>query len=167
MSLVDDYHRKHKERMARLGMKPVTAVKPEPVAKPVEPEILPMSALDEWIARQKQIYQPWFSIVEEIDPPSPRQPRVEDIQKACARYYGVTRNDIVSARKTANVVRPRQVGYYLSKVLTGKSLPEIGRRFGNRDHTTILHSVRKIAALVKIDPELSDEIESIKAELAA
>ena len=65
-----------------------------------------------------------------------------------ARQYNVSRSDLLSSRRTANVVRPRQVAMYLAKTLTLRSLPEIGRRFGGRDHTTVLHAVRKIEALV-------------------
>lgn len=113
---------------------------------------------------------PWFSIVEEIGPAEPlppRAPRLEDIQRACAKHYGVSRNDILSARRTANVMRPRQVAYYLAKTLTKKSLPEIGRRFGGRDHTTVLHGTRKIAGLIDIDPVIAADIQSLSAQLGA
>jgi chromosomal replication initiator protein len=63
------------------------------------------------------------------------------------------------------VVRPRQVAMYLAKTLTLRSLPEIGRRFGGRDHTTVLHAVRKIETLVSRDVALSEEVESLKRQL--
>lgn len=91
--------------------------------------------------------------------------RVDEIQIACARYYGVTRADILSNRRTAIVVRPRQVGYYLSKVLTPKSLPEIGRRFGGRDHTSALWGIRKIERLRKVDERLENELQYLAASL--
>jgi chromosomal replication initiator protein len=71
----------------------------------------------------------------------------------------------LSSRRTANVVRPRQVAMYLAKPLTLRSLPEIGRRFGGRDHTTVLHAVRKIEGLVGDDAMLADEIEVLKRQL--
>ena len=71
----------------------------------------------------------------------------------------------MSSRRTANVVRPRQVAMYLAKTLTLRSLPEIGRRFGGRDHTTVLHAVRKIENLVHNDAALAEEIELIKRQL--
>jgi chromosomal replication initiator protein len=71
----------------------------------------------------------------------------------------------LSSRRTANVVRPRQIAMYLAKVLTLRSLPEIGRRFGGRDHTTVLHAVRKIEGLVNGDRGLADEIEVLKRML--
>src|SRR5262249_42617089 len=70
-----------------------------------------------------------------------------------------------SSRRTANVVRPRQVAMYLAKTLTLRSLPEIGRRFGGRDHTTVLHAVRKIENLVSTDTALAEEIELLKRQL--
>ena len=77
----------------------------------------------------------------------PQRVKIEDIQKLVASHYSVTRADILSSRRTATVVKPRQVAMYLSKALTLRSLPEIGRRFGGRDHTTVLHAVRKIEGL--------------------
>jgi chromosomal replication initiator protein len=74
----------------------------------------------------------------------------------------VSRADLLSSRRTANVVRPRQVAMYLAKILTLRSLPEIGRRFGGRDHTTVLHAVRKIETLAGNDSALADEIETLK-----
>jgi chromosomal replication initiator protein len=72
---------------------------------------------------------------------------------------------MTSARRAREVARPRQVAMYLSKQLTPKSLPDIGRRFGGRDHTTVLHAVRKIEALVSRDTALSEEVESLKRQL--
>jgi chromosomal replication initiator protein len=100
-----------------------------------------------------------------IRPVEPKRVRIEDIQRIVARQYNVSRADLLSSRRTANVVRPRQVAMYLAKVLTLRSLPEIGRRFGGRDHTTVLHAVRKIEALSGNDTALSDEIESLKRQL--
>ena len=91
--------------------------------------------------------------------------KIEDIQKLVATHYNVSRADILSSRRTANVVRPRQVAMYLSKVLTLRSLPEIGRRFGGRDHTTVIHAVRKIEGLTGSDRTLLDEVELPKRML--
>jgi len=95
----------------------------------------------------------------------PKRVRIEDIQKLVASHYNVSKPDILSSRRTATVVRPRQIAMYLSKVLTLRSLPEIGRRFGGRDHTTVLHAVRKIEALSKSDHSLSEELELLKRML--
>ena len=91
--------------------------------------------------------------------------KIEDIQKLVASHYSVTRADILSSRRTATVVKPRQVAMYLSKTLTLRSLPEIGRRFGGRDHTTVLHAVRKIEGLCASNDALREELELLKRML--
>ena len=95
----------------------------------------------------------------------PRKVKIEDIQKLVANHYNVSRADILSSRRTATVVRPRQIAMYLAKVLTLRSLPEIGRRFGGRDHTTVLHAVRKIEALSVANRGLAEELEFLKRML--
>jgi chromosomal replication initiator protein len=100
-----------------------------------------------------------------IRPQEPKRVKIEDIQRVVARQYNVSRADLLSSRRTANVVRPRQVAMYLAKTLTLRSLPEIGRRFGGRDHTTVLHAVRKIENLVGNDTSLAEEIEVLKRQL--
>jgi chromosomal replication initiator protein len=100
-----------------------------------------------------------------IRPQEPKRVKIEDIQRVVARQYNVSRSDLLSSRRTANVVRPRQVAMYLAKTLTLRSLPEIGRRFGGRDHTTVLHAVRKIENLVNNDSSLAEEIELLKRQL--
>jgi len=96
----------------------------------------------------------------------PKRVKIDDIQKLVASHYNISRADILSSRRTANVVRPRQIAMYLSKVLTLRSLPEIGRRFGGRDHTTVLHAVRKVEELASKDKSLSEVIELLKRMLA-
>lgn len=91
-----------------------------------------------------------------------RRVRIEDILRIVSRHYKVPRNELLSARRSRDVVRPRQIAMFLAKALTSRSLPEIGRRFGGRDHTTVLHSVRKVEQLMKDDGELCQEIELLK-----
>src|SRR5690606_19882417 len=78
----------------------------------------------------------------------PKRVRIEDIQRIVARHYNVSRQELVSNRRTRMIVKPRQVAMYLSKTMTPRSFPEIGRRFGGRDHTTVLHAVRKIEEMI-------------------
>ena len=77
----------------------------------------------------------------------------------------MSRGDILSQRRHRSVVWPRQIGMYLAKQLTSRSLPEIGRRFGNRDHTTVLHAIRKIEGELAGDARLKDEIDELKKQL--
>ncbi len=95
----------------------------------------------------------------------PKRVKIEDIQKLVASHYSVSRADILSSRRTAVVVKPRQVAMFLAKTLTMRSLPEIGRRFGGRDHTTVLHAVRKIEALSANDGTLRDELDLLRRML--
>lgn len=92
----------------------------------------------------------------------PKRIRIEEIQRIVARHYNVSKQDLLSNRRTRTIVKPRQVAMYLAKMLTPRSLPEIGRRFGGRDHTTVLHAVRKIEDLVGADGKLAQELELLK-----
>lgn len=92
----------------------------------------------------------------------PKRVRIEDIQRIVARHYNVSRQELVSNRRTRMIVKPRQVAMYLSKTMTPRSFPEIGRRFGGRDHTTVLHAVRKIEEMIAADQKLSHEIELLR-----
>ena len=92
----------------------------------------------------------------------PRRVRIEDIQRVVSRHFNVSKSDLLSSRRTRTIVRPRQIAMYLSKAMTPRSLPEIGRRFGGRDHTTVLHAVRKIEGLIGGDRGLADEVELLK-----
>jgi chromosomal replication initiator protein len=95
------------------------------------------------------------------------EPRIEHIQRVIVEHFpGVTMVDLHSARRIAKIVMPRQIAMYLSKVMTGRSLPEIGRRFGGRDHTTVLHAVRKIEALVISKPEIAATVEMLRKAIA-
>jgi chromosomal replication initiator protein len=84
--------------------------------------------------------------------------KIEDIMKVIGRHYNVAKSDLLSPRRARNVVVPRQIGMYLSKKLTSRSLPEIGRRFGGRDHSTVLHAVRKIDDQIRTDEKLAKEV---------
>ncbi len=91
---------------------------------------------------------------------------IDDILKIVSRHFKIARTDILSSRRSRDVVRPRQIAMYLAKSLTSRSLPEIGRRFGGRDHTTVLHSVRKVEQMMRDDLDLCQEIELLKRMLS-
>lgn len=92
----------------------------------------------------------------------PRRIKIEDILRIISRHYGVSKSDLLSQRRHRSVVWPRQIGMYLAKQLTHRSLPEIGRRFGGRDHTTVLHAIRKIEGVIAGDANLRDELDELK-----
>ncbi|MEQ1789544.1 MAG: chromosomal replication initiator protein DnaA [Rickettsiales bacterium] len=90
-----------------------------------------------------------------------RRISVEDIQKQVASHYNIKVSDMHSARRARQVARPRQVAMYLSKKFTSKSLPEIGRRFGGKDHTTVMHAVKRVDELMSSDHEFSQDVEML------
>lgn len=97
----------------------------------------------------------------------PRRVKIEDILRVVSRHFGVSKGDLLSQRRHRSVVWPRQIGMYLAKQMTARSLPEIGRRFGNRDHTTVIHAIRKIEGILTDNPRLRDELEELKKLLAS
>ncbi|MEO3386618.1 chromosomal replication initiator protein DnaA [Mesorhizobium sp. CAU 1741] len=121
----------------------------------------------------RQTFEPEMSIdwVKEVlgniySTGEPKRVRIEDIQRIVARHYNVSKTELLSNRRTRTIVKPRQVAMYLAKVMTPRSLPEIGRRFGGRDHTTVLHAVRKIEGLSDSDNTMAQEIELLKRLIA-
>ena len=94
-----------------------------------------------------------------VRPNDTRRIKIDDILKVVGQHYSVAKSDLLSPRRARSIVRPRQVGMYLAKTLTTRSLPEIGRRFGGRDHSTVLHAIRKIDELMKEDDRLAREVE--------
>jgi chromosomal replication initiator protein len=96
-----------------------------------------------------------------------RRVTIEEIQKRVSEHFNVRVTDMHSARRARAVARPRQVAMYLSKQLTARSLPEIGRKFGGRDHTTVMHAVRKIEELKSTDPGFAEDVELLRRMLEA
>ncbi len=90
---------------------------------------------------------------------------IDDIQKATAEHYGMKQADLISERRNRSIARPRQAAMWLAKQLTTRSLPDIGRRFGGRDHTTVLHAVRRIEALKVDDAQLTRDLETLARKL--
>lgn len=93
---------------------------------------------------------------------SDRKLSIEEIQRKVAEHYNIRLSDMIGPKRLRNIARPRQVAMYLSKQLTPRSLPEIGRRFGGRDHTTIMHGVRKIEELMTTDSQLADDLQLLR-----
>ena len=96
---------------------------------------------------------------------SDRKLTIEEIQRKVAEHYNIRLSDMIGPKRLRNIARPRQVAMYLAKQLTPRSLPEIGRRFGGRDHTTIMHGVKKIEELMASDSQLNDDLNLLKRQL--
>lgn len=171
MTFAEQQHRAHIERQRRLGKIPVVRVQPAIVLAPSlvpptqpDPEPLVSAAQARTIeALQQEIAQlsaQLKSMIREDETPLVVPGRIKPVIRAVAKYYGVSLADLVSCRRNCGVARPRHVAMYLAKELTRHSLPAIGRML-DRDHSTILHGCRKIAAQRLEDPQLDAEIREL------
>ena len=96
-----------------------------------------------------------------------RRVTIEEIQRKVAEHFNIKISEMQSARRARAVARPRQVAMYLAKQLTSRSLPEIGRKFGGRDHTTVMHAVRKVEELRSTDSSFSEDVDLLRRMLEA
>ena len=176
MSLTMDLHQAHIARTRRIAEAAERCAPKPNTTRPYEPswsrsapvlETEP-ETVAEWAERQKQIplppmKEPWFHIVAEIEP----KVSIERIQRIVAERFGFHRRDLLSERRSADVVLPRQVAMYLAKKMTLRSLPKIGRHFGGRDHTTVMHGIRKTETLIQKDSALAQLIDELKSAIEA
>jgi DnaA-like protein len=132
---------------------PVVEPEPEPVVQHIEITVMPQSTA---IQIHQQEAEPVFVR---------RHPSIYRIIGAVCRKYQVSRGDLLSARRPAYIVRPRHIAMYLARELTFRSMPYIGRQMGDRDHTTVLHGVRKITAERALNPILDLSLRELEAEL--
>ncbi|MDV7144769.1 chromosomal replication initiator protein DnaA [Tropicimonas sp. TH_r6] len=98
---------------------------------------------------------------------SDRKVTVEEIQRKVSEHYNMRMSDMIGPKRHRTIARPRQMAMYLSKQLTSRSLPEIGRRFGGRDHTTVMHAVRRIEELKAVDNQIAEDLELLRRMLEA
>ena len=98
---------------------------------------------------------------------SDRKITVEEIQRKVSDHYNIRLSDLIGPKRVRTFARPRQIAMYLAKQLTSRSLPEIGRRFGGRDHTTVMHGVRRIEELRAKDSQIADDLELLRRALEA
>jgi len=98
---------------------------------------------------------------------SDRKVTIEEIQRRVAEHFNIRLSDMIGPKRVRTIARPRQMAMYLAKQLTPRSLPEIGRRFGGRDHTTIMHGVRRIEELMATDSQLADDLQLLRRLLQA
>ncbi len=160
MSMLSDLHEAHKARQARLcpKIKPIVIVEPEPEPE-TKPIPIPVVVIE---TAPIEVLRDWIYI-----PPTDRNPSIDDIIRVVAKYFGTTRVELLAHRRTAVIAFPRQIAMYLARTLTLRSLPEIGRRFANRDHTTIMHGHRKIARLILTDAKTAQIVAELEVALTA
>ena len=98
---------------------------------------------------------------------SERKITIEEIQRKVSEHYNIRLSDMIGPKRLRTYARPRQIAMYLSKNLTSRSLPEIGRRFGGRDHTTVMHGVKRIEELKNQDGQVAEDVEILRRALEA
>ncbi len=154
MSYAAQLNAERKARLERLSPAPKMA---RPVIVPPAP--MPPS---EYLAHDAGWETMWHADLVSTRFRPPKEVSVKNIQIAVAEHYKVSVKDILAHRRTSDIVLPRHVAMYLTKKLTHRSLPEIGRLFGRRDHTTVLFAIRKIEALFETDSELYRTIAQLR-----
>jgi chromosomal replication initiation ATPase DnaA len=107
----------------------------------------------------------YIIIVPSPAPSEPAPPRVAAIKQAVVEHYGLDASDMTTARRAQTIAHPRQVAMYLCRKLTLRSLPEIGRMFGGRDHSTVIHAVKQVEYRLATDPDLRDAVALISAAI--
>lgn len=130
-----------------------TGAEPEQIAVTVEPDTAATGPISRPARRD------WLMVAQAT-------PSIRDIQRAVANHYGFTRLELRSKRRTAAVARARQIAMYVVKSTTPMSYPQIGRHFGGRDHSTILHGVRKIEHLIESDSALKADVDAFRAQFS-
>lgn len=153
MSLEAELKQAHKERLARISAK---AFVPPPVVVVPEPEPTPEP---EPVAEPQRT--PWFRIIH-----APRV-TIRDIQDVVADFYGTTREMLCAPKRTKALCRCRFIAVYLANEITGKTYPEIGMRFGNRDKATIVHAIDTVHEQIKTDAQLVAELDMLRCRIGA
>ena len=172
----------HRARQLRMGFVPPRPVPPRPVPAPApqvatpKPPKVEITPADRISAAREDILAAHAAILAQTESSLHAPATVErvakriyvhDIQRIVCAFYGLDLATMRTARRTRGLARPRQIAMFLAKELTPRSYPEIGRYFGGRDHTTVLHSVRLIGELSAPGAELADDVAALRAELTA
>lgn len=146
-----DFHRKIAERAASL--------KHAPASRPMPPAAVAALGPVPFIY-PKEI---WFQIVDE----APRSITSKMIKEAVCKHFGVKMTAMVTGRRSRDELRPRQIAMFLCKDMTSRSLPDIGRRFGGKDHTTVLWAVKQVQKFIARDPSFAAIVSAIRSDLEA
>lgn len=117
------------------------------------------------VTRQEITLESTQEVLQDLLRAHDRRITIDEIQRKVAEHYNLRITDMHSSRRARNVARPRQVAMYLSKILTARSLPEIGRKFGGRDHTTVMHAIKKVEELITEDVQIAQDVEVVRRAL--
>lgn len=165
MTLLDELHSAHKQRIARIEN---MAIKPEPEPETIiGPSQADFDSLVKEVATLRKQSQTHTGLIAKlITTEADEKPKFGEIIDSVCEYYSVSRNDLLSARRTADLTLPRMIVCYLGRSLTGMSFPQMGRRLGGRDHTTALHGANKIKENIKSDETLRDDIDVLGMKIS-
>lgn len=155
-------------RLRNLAPQPqrVVNVEAAPIV-PEEPKVTPVEQYSppSWAEFQVRVVWGKDSVASRCDVRDVDLLSVAKIKEVLCREFGIAPRDLTSSRRNAALARPRQIGYYLAREFTGRSLPVIGREFGRADHTSVLHGIRRIEALIETDTNIRGHVERIRAIL--
>lgn len=165
-SLQQKLHREHRARQAKFFPKAPAVPVRRFEAPPVEPKRLPAPATIAAVALSEHLL-PAVIIVSAVEAPGEYRiyPTIQTVIRAAAQHFGIKRSRLTGPSRKRDVVQPRHIAMFIAKTKAKTSLPEIGRRFGGRDHTTALHAIRKIENLKTRDAEIAKSIAAIAEEL--
>jgi len=131
---------------------------PRPPKKIAKPERLVFVPFPQHSAEYKEL---WFGLPEVVGPP-----RIDDIKRVVCKYFDISHTDMIGMCREKKVIFPRHVAMYLAKEIAGKSFPDIGRYFGDRDHTTAMHAVKRIKTLCLTDPAVAHDVAHLQGVFA-
>lgn len=158
MSLVENYAAERRARLMRLGAVPTNNI----VSRLTEAQIVPLKPERKFVIPPVEFFYQSFWCWDLVMSINRTMPTVKNIQAIVANHFDISINDLVSQRRTKDLILPRHVALYLAKELTEFSYPVIGRYFGGRDHSTIIHAVQKIAARMESEPNLKRTVDSLR-----
>jgi hypothetical protein len=158
MSLVEQYASERRARLARLGAIPTNSI----VSKLTEAQVVPLRPEKKLVIPPVEFFYQNFWCWDLVTATNRIMPTIQNIQNVVANNFDITVIDMVSARRTKHLILPRHIALYLAKTLTKFSYPVIGRYFGGRDHSTIIHAVEKIEARMASEPDLKRTIDGLR-----
>jgi hypothetical protein len=158
MSLVEQYASERRARLARLGAIPTNSI----VSKLTEAQVVPLRPEKKLVIPPVEFFYQNFWCWDLVTATNRIMPTIQNIQNVVANNFDITVMDMVSARRTKHLILPRHIALYLAKTLTKFSYPVIGRYFGGRDHSTIIHAVEKIEARMESEQDLKRTIDGLR-----
>ena len=165
-SKVESYRAKHPEMVIESGVLEFLALRISTNVRVLEGALTRLFAFSSLVGKPINMDLVQDSLADVLRA-SERKISIDEIQRKVAEHYNIRLSDMIGPKRVRNFARPRQVAMYLCKQLTSRSLPEIGRRFGGRDHTTVMHGVKRIEELRQHDGQIDEDVEMLRRALEA